>query len=596
MSLDTIVARDGVLYFSGGSEVSLFGTNYLPMSWVQYENLVKLGADFRELIRKDVAEMKKCGIQIVRVHFFDCECSDANGNLIDNHHLEVFDILVDEMNRQEVYFFFTPIAWWNSPGSHPDAFGRQMTIARMMFDPKAISKSARFVDQILNHTNRYTKTPLRAEPCLAVCEIMNEPIHIIYELHDKPDVFADMTNRIHDSSLPRNIVIRDVNLFAEMFRSWCGTRNVPQSRESYEEFQYDTELDYLTTMVDAFRNAGCDKPVAASLYQAIGAKPTKEIIEYFGLDVTDFELQRPVNQGIIRAVGDSPVDAVTTGGYPDMMNKENEFRNQMPEHAIAKRLPPEVDNKAVMIYEWDVCNTFENGTMYPAMARTWRSMRAQICCQFQYSDSHSGPYNADWGHHWFNYELTPAKSVSFLVASRLFSSRVRGSDFDPPADGFIEETAAVSFDHRQTLFVNDGDVYHSNTIGTWCPYDLPERPNTVVGLGHSPYVEYSGTGMYRLEYREDDVCELSLTHNIIPIDGAPVAIFTEGKIGKVKVVELDDSPETVSLLLSGWEQFVCADCDGLDIPVRNGRFDVVPGKSYILRRSANHTGKESSIE
>ena len=587
MSLRKITARGGVLRYPDDTEVALFGTNYLPMSWQQYMNLTKLDADFRAVIRRDVADMKRCGIQIVRVHFFDSECSDADGKLIDNQHLEIFDMLVDELNKQEVYLFLTPIAWWYSPDELPDAFARKMTIARMMFDDRAIALSAKFVRQLLGHTNRYTGTKLKDEPCLGVCEIMNEPIHITWEFHDKPELFADITNRIHDPHLPRKTIIEDVRLFGSMFETWCAENSVDPSRDSYEEFQYETELDYLTRMHGAFREAGADHPVAASLYQSTGAKPTPEMVERLGMNVEEFDFDRRINQGIIRAVGDSPVEAVTTGGYPDSQNNENETQNMMRGHAGSAELPPEVASKAVMIYEWDICYTHENVTMYPAMARRWRSLRAQVCCQFQYSDSFSGCYNADWRPHWFNYELTAAKSVAFHLASKLFAEWPRGRRFPTPQDGFITENSAASFDNRQALYSRNEVVLHTNRIESWQPLDLPDNPAVVEGRHGSPYAEYSGSGIYRLERLSDDTYRLTLTRNAVPIEGAPAAIFAEGKVGEVRVVTLDTKPETFRLTLSGWDRFSCRDTKGSEVPVDDRRFTVSPGSEYLLKRLAD---------
>ncbi|HEY5139447.1 MAG TPA: hypothetical protein VIJ25_09065, partial [Methylococcales bacterium] len=71
--LKPIHVKNGVFLYPDGSEVVLFGTNYYPMGWYQYDNMKAINADFAQAIKKDIADMKACGVQIVRVHVFESE-------------------------------------------------------------------------------------------------------------------------------------------------------------------------------------------------------------------------------------------------------------------------------------------------------------------------------------------------------------------------------------------------------------------------------------------------------------------------------------------------------------------------------------------
>ncbi|MBT3272552.1 MAG: hypothetical protein HN368_05320 [Spirochaetales bacterium] len=306
--------------------------------------------------------------------------------------------------------------------------------------------------------------------------------------------------------------------------------------------------------------------------------------ESLGLDPGLFDFDRPSNRGIYRAAGDSKVDAVTTGAYPGMQATDNEYRNQLPEHTGPASLPKEVSEKAVMIYEWDACRTYNNVIMYPAMARKWRSMRAQICCQFQYSDNLTGPYNDDWGHHFLNYELTPAKSAAFTIASRLFKEWPLGANYDIPGDGFITDTTAVSFEHRQVLYAKKTEVIHAQGIEGWQPLRLPKIPSLLIGRHCSLFAGYTGSGIYRLEFISDGVYRLSVSRNTVLIEGAPDTIFTDGKIGEIPVVALKSETEKFELKLSGWDSFSCADENGTEIAVDNRSFSVSPGAVYLIAR------------
>ena len=101
----------GVLGYEDGGEVALWGVNYYPQSWYQFDNMKRLGVDMKKAIRDDLDDMKQMGVEVIRIHVFDREISDRAGNLIDNEHLDLLDYLIHEASKRGIYFFFTPIAW-----------------------------------------------------------------------------------------------------------------------------------------------------------------------------------------------------------------------------------------------------------------------------------------------------------------------------------------------------------------------------------------------------------------------------------------------------------------------------------------------------
>jgi hypothetical protein len=122
LPLRPMVVRDGVLRYQDGGEVALWGVNYYPQSWEQYQSLKKLGIDHRRSMEEDFEDFQAMGLDIIRIHVFDTEITDAAGNLVRNEHLDLLDYLVAQCNRRGMYLMLTPIAWWGSPGARPDAF------------------------------------------------------------------------------------------------------------------------------------------------------------------------------------------------------------------------------------------------------------------------------------------------------------------------------------------------------------------------------------------------------------------------------------------------------------------------------------------
>lgn len=548
-----IHVKNGVFYYADGREVALFGTNYYPMSWNQYVNMKAQGVtDFREIIRKDVTDMKACGVQIVRVHYFDRETSDIKGNLIKNDHLDIFDMLVAELDRQGVYLFMTPLAWWSSPTQLPDAFSCHVSKMGMMYYEPAMQASENFIKQLLTHTNPYTKRQLKDEPCLAFYEIINEPWYWTYDSVTNPDYDGGWRK----GQTTQEDKDRDLKLWRTLWDEYCSENNLKKSRETYTGFQCEKMSLFLKRMIVAIRQSGAQQPIASSRFDS------------------------QENPGVLKAIGQSDVDAVIDGWYPGGFDTLHEFVNQMPEEAQAFELPKEIRGKAKAIYEWDICRTYNNVAMYPAMARRWRSMGAQIACQFQYDSAATAQLNNDWGAHFFNYEATPAKAVAFYAASKAFAQIPRGMQYPKPTDNEVFSRTAVSFEHQQVLRVTKNDVNYAHSITDWSPLRLPDSPQRIMGRGNSPYIEYTGSGLYTVEQIEPGKIHLTTTRNTSYAKPITKEFF-DGISGK-KVVTLNNSPERFTLKLEGWEKFKCLDENNKELAVEANTFTLTPGNSYTL--------------
>ena len=76
-------------------------------------------------MEEDFEDFQAMGLNVIRIHVFDTEITDAVGNLVRNEHLDLLDYLVAQCNRRGMYLMLTPIAWWGSPGARPDSFSSQ---------------------------------------------------------------------------------------------------------------------------------------------------------------------------------------------------------------------------------------------------------------------------------------------------------------------------------------------------------------------------------------------------------------------------------------------------------------------------------------
>lgn len=170
----------GVLRWEGSNdEVALLGVNYYTPFTVDYQRIKDLGGDHRQAILDDVTHLKRLGLGCIRVHCFDREFSDAKGNFIDNHHVEMLDFLISTCASNDIYTVLTPIAWWGgsyAPGNI-NGFSNDFTMQEMTTNPEAWKIQARFLKQFAEHVNRFTKRRYADDPAVLSFECINEPLY-----------------------------------------------------------------------------------------------------------------------------------------------------------------------------------------------------------------------------------------------------------------------------------------------------------------------------------------------------------------------------------------------------------------------------------
>ncbi|MBN2307635.1 MAG: cellulase family glycosylhydrolase [Candidatus Hydrogenedentes bacterium] len=172
-----IVDDAGVLRWEDtGGEVALFGVNYYAPHCLNYHDLKALGLNIEEVIDRDLAHLERMGLDALRLHVFDREISDRQGNLLDNEHLRLLDYLVTQAKARGFYTVLTPIAWWGSPNPH-DGFSDTYTMREMTTDPEAWKAQEAYLAQFVCHVNRYTGLAYKDDPAVPAFELINEPLY-----------------------------------------------------------------------------------------------------------------------------------------------------------------------------------------------------------------------------------------------------------------------------------------------------------------------------------------------------------------------------------------------------------------------------------
>lgn len=182
----TFVDPDGVWRWSGtNAEVALFGVNYTTPFAHAFRAHRRLGVDWRRAIEADVYHFARLGFDAYRVHVWDREISDLEGNLLVNEHVQAFDYLLAQLKQRGIKIVLTPLQFGNAgypePGEPLPGFSSNYGKRGSLEDRKSWPLQERYLAQFLNHVNPHTGLAYKDDPDVIAVEINNEPGHFDYE-------------------------------------------------------------------------------------------------------------------------------------------------------------------------------------------------------------------------------------------------------------------------------------------------------------------------------------------------------------------------------------------------------------------------------
>jgi hypothetical protein len=162
-------------------EAAFFGVNYTVPFAYGYRSHKALEVDLEKAIQQDVYHMARLGIDAFRVHVWDTEITDSNGNLLENEHLRLFDFLIAELKKRNIKILVTPIAFWGNGYPEKDektpGFSAKYGKGPSVVLEEAIKAQENYLKQFFKHVNPYTKTSYLNDPDIIATEINNEPHH-----------------------------------------------------------------------------------------------------------------------------------------------------------------------------------------------------------------------------------------------------------------------------------------------------------------------------------------------------------------------------------------------------------------------------------
>ena len=246
---------------------------------------------------------------------------------------------------------------------------------------------------------------------------------------------------------------------------------------------------YINTLTDAVRSTGCRKLIFYNVSQ-------------------DFR----IGPAIVR----SKVQGLTFGWYPTGLNGGHELAGNYLRgvDAFPDMLRPELARLPRIVYEFDAPDTRE-ATMYPAMARTFRSVGTQFAAMFSYDMLATASRNLGWQTHYLNLVYTPKKAMASIIAAEAMRRLPRMQSYG----GYPQNTRFGDFrisheENLSELVARDAFLYAGTTSST---PSAPDSLRRIAGIGSSSVVRYEGEGIYFLDRVRPGVWRLEAYPDAVPV-------------------------------------------------------------------------------
>lgn len=553
---DFCYVKDGVLRTPDGKVMTLWGINFqTPLSW-EANRLAKAGVQktadgLNAVTDNNLNDVILMGATELRCHLTPADFTDSKGNLIENAYLDALDYLVSEAGKRNLFLSFAFVNHMGQSGPGKDWVGKGAKT--WIIDQETVECTKNYVSQLLARKNKYNGIKYSENKDIAFWELINEPLMFSY-------------SELAESG------------YQNLYQEWLKSNGLTDSSANYKKYRTETVRNYIDSMVSLLRSVGDKHPVCWGL---------------------NWHRYRNDNDDIFNGVAESKADIVAFCNYPgqdyvekDYSNYRYDFTNRSftewfnkygtLENGYGWTHNEEFADKAVIAYEFE---TFFNQSayLYPVQALFIRSLRGQSASMWTYTFNEIA--DKFGGSHFLNVRCTPAKAASFMVARKIFESTRQGTSA-AIADEMKSADYRISKEHNAAVY-SDNEYYCTSgeTASGWSGITPSKNVRHIYGIGDSPLVTYSGTGLYFIDQTSE--C-LSVT--LMPDVKVVGDQFMKSDY-KTVVTELDYNKEnTLSINLDAWEKksarlFMVDGSDKTFIREINGTKDVKlkPGKYIIVQ-------------
>ena len=241
-------------------------------------------------------------------------------------------------------------------------------------------------------------------------------------------------------------------------------------------------IAYINTLVSAVRNTGCKKLTFFNVSQDFAIAP---------------------------AIKSSTVDGVSFGWYPSGLVAGRTLQGNFLQavDGYPDMLRADLKGRPRIVYEFDQADLL-TGYLYPAMARTYRSVGAQFATMFAYDMLQTAPFNLGWQTHYLNLVHTPQKAVSAVIAAEAMRRLPAYQSYGRYPGNLKFGDFRVSYEENMSE-LNADDAF----MNAGATQSVPRSPRTltrIAGFGASGAVDYEGTGAYFVDKVKDGLWRLEV--------------------------------------------------------------------------------------
>ena len=178
----TYVDPDGIMRWTEShEEVAQFGVNYtIPFAY-SFRAHKRIGVPIEKAIDADTYHFVRLGLDAYRVHVWDREISDPDGNLLVNDHVRALDYLLAKLEERGVKVILTAMQFGDNgypEGGEPvNGFSKKYGKQGCLENRESWPIQERYLTQFMDHVNTVTGRAYKSDPDIIAFEICNEPGH-----------------------------------------------------------------------------------------------------------------------------------------------------------------------------------------------------------------------------------------------------------------------------------------------------------------------------------------------------------------------------------------------------------------------------------
>ena len=480
--------NQGTIFDADGKKVYLFGVNYYAPFNHNFYNILELGKDHFKAVDEDFRHFQELDIRFIRIHLYDREITDAEGNLVENLNLDILDYVLEKAEQQNIYLMLTPIVWWNTvstqiaveadyaywyTGSHQDfGFSNFYSKDSLIWHPEALKCQKRYFHSLFAHRGKRTGKRICDYSNIVAVEPFNEPDYITPWLVETDETPSEMWARVFSQGKLRQELKTMFWNFAEKHPELTDTKDICREFNASILANYFNEL---LPVVDEYFGNRTIKCSFASYDGRIDSK-TSQLMKQHRIEAVSFGAY----------LNTCAFDGVNTDSVNHLPMAEKWLKNVQTSCK---------SDLARIIYEFDATGT-QNGYPLAALAAAFRETGIQMAAYFTYTPAAVAQWNPGWLVHYLAMEHTPSKAAGFAVAAAIFHSGdepelVTDEEKWQARNFLIERNNDLTVYADQTLFCysNDTDIVPPQ----------PEKLVRIFGRGKSELASCSGNGCYVLE-------------------------------------------------------------------------------------------------